>query len=235
MNDNMAKALNKILTDCPTSILKRFFENPATDDILTIARAKLPISLKTFIRLVSINSNLAVEEFKEFQSYMEILKEDEFYFKYKIDDEIPELIKLVEDLDISPPYESNNELSLLLKKGTKGQIIESTSISDENETIINTTKNVTNKADETNMDISNVRNNTVNFSTPQSQLNKTMSASSLSSIKKSNDLLGNNFASLKKGTTNENKIDRTKSKDLSDSQLIVVFLYKYNGWALLDN
>lgn len=233
MNDNIAKALNEILTDCPTSILKRYFENPATDEILTVVRAKLPISLKTFIRLVSINSNLAVEEFKEFQSYMEILKEDEFYFKYKIDDEIPELIKLVEDLDISPPYESNNELSLLLKKGTKGQIIGSTGISDENETIISNTNIVTNKADETNMDISNIRNNTVNFSTSRPQFNKNTSASSLSSIKKSNDSLGNNFASLKKGATNENKIDPTKSKDLSDSQLIVVFLYKYNGWALL--
>ncbi|KAH3668320.1 hypothetical protein OGAPHI_002074 [Ogataea philodendri] len=130
LNDEITLAINKTMTHAPNKIVERFFQNPATEDLMAIARAKLPLSIKSFIRLISINTNLAYEELANLKSYMEIFKEEEFYYKYLIDDENPQLIKLTQDLDILPPYETPGELSLLLKEGTKAQIFPGTNKDD---------------------------------------------------------------------------------------------------------
>ncbi|KAG7740271.1 hypothetical protein KL912_001449 [Ogataea haglerorum] len=122
LNDNITLAIRKIMTNAPDRIVERFFLNPATEDLMAIARAKLPLSIKSFIRLVGINSNLAYEELANLKSYMEVFKEEDFYYKYLIDDENPQLIKLTQDIDVLPPYETPGELSLLLKEGTKAQL-----------------------------------------------------------------------------------------------------------------
>mgnify|MGYP003365428846 CR=1 FL=1 len=122
MADKTITEISNILSSASDDTITRFFENPASEDIMTLARAKLPLSLKSFISLVGINANLATEEMKTFSSYMEIMPEKRFGLKYSIDDINPDLIKLVEDVELTPPFESGKELSLLLKQGTKAQI-----------------------------------------------------------------------------------------------------------------
>ncbi|QOU18664.1 hypothetical protein BRETT_001731 [Brettanomyces bruxellensis] len=122
MADKTITEISNILSSASDDTVKRFFENPAAEDMMTLARAKLPLSLKSFVSLVGINANLATEEMKTFSSYMQIMPEKPFGYKYSIDDVNPDLIKLVEDVDVAPPFESGKELSLLLKQGTRAQI-----------------------------------------------------------------------------------------------------------------
>ncbi|GME85232.1 unnamed protein product [Ambrosiozyma monospora] len=125
LTDEVVTTIRDILDSCPDQLIVRFFSDEAAEDLLALARAKMPISLKAFISLVSINANLAVEELTNLKSYMEIFKEDDFYYKYRIDDQNPDLVKLTQDIDILPPFEANGELSLLLKEGTSAQIFPS--------------------------------------------------------------------------------------------------------------
>ncbi|ODV85128.1 hypothetical protein CANARDRAFT_28428 [[Candida] arabinofermentans NRRL YB-2248] len=125
LNDKISLSIQSILNGASDHVVQRFFSNQGTEDLLALCRAKLPISLLLFLRLISLNTSVAIEELTNVRSYMEIFKEEDFYFKYIIDDENPDLVKLTQDVDIIPPYEANGELSLLMKAGTKAQIFSS--------------------------------------------------------------------------------------------------------------
>lgn len=122
MTDSITSGMSEILRSCSNDVVSRFFENPATEDMLTLSRAKLPLSMRSFVALVSINSHLASEEFRSFSSFMKVLKDSDFSTKYAIDDTNPNLVRLIEDVDVLPPYEASNGMSLQLKKGTKAQL-----------------------------------------------------------------------------------------------------------------
>ncbi|QPG77273.1 hypothetical protein FOA43_004681 [Brettanomyces nanus] len=123
MADEITSGIAEIMSTASDDVVKRFFDNSASEDMLSLARAKMPLSLRSFIALVSINTNLALEEFQTISSYMQVFSQSEFCYKYAIDDENPDLIKLIRDVDVFPPYENGKELSLLLREGTKAQIL----------------------------------------------------------------------------------------------------------------
>ncbi|CDK29128.1 unnamed protein product [Kuraishia capsulata CBS 1993] len=125
LSDGMASAVLKIMGDAPDSVIERFFAEQSTENALIVARAKVPLSLTRFLQLIGINASLAMEELCTLRSYMEVFQEDEFYYKYKTDEVTPGLIRLTQDIDVYPPFEELHDLSLLLKDGTRGQLIPS--------------------------------------------------------------------------------------------------------------
>lgn len=127
MTDTITAGIAEILSTASDSIVQRFFENPATEDMMSLARAKLPLSLQSFLALCSINANLASEELQNVSSYMALMPHEEFYYKYTIEDQNPDLVKLTQDVDVYPPFEASKEMSLHLKAGTQAQIFPSAS------------------------------------------------------------------------------------------------------------
>lgn len=121
------KAVAQILRTSSNKIIKKFFENPFTDELLLLLKAKMPLTLNSFLELISINSNLAVEELRSLPTFMSQLDSSSFNPNYVIDDQQPELINLINDINVDLPFELNNELSLLIKKDTKAQIISNNS------------------------------------------------------------------------------------------------------------
>lgn len=115
--------ISKIMKNCSGKIISSFFENESVNQLMILLKAKMPLSLDSFVSLVSINANLAVEELKCLNSYMTILDSNQFSLQYSIDDQQPDLINLTTKVQILPPFESQNELCLILKEGTKGQIL----------------------------------------------------------------------------------------------------------------
>jgi nuclear pore complex protein Nup188 len=117
--------VSTILRNSPNKIIEKFFDNDSTEELLILLKAKMPLTLNTFLELISINSNLAVEELRSLPTFMVNLEISKFNPNYAIDDQQPELVKLIKDLNIPLPFESNNEMSLLMKKDSKAQIISS--------------------------------------------------------------------------------------------------------------
>ncbi|VEU20487.1 DEKNAAC101295 [Brettanomyces naardenensis] len=136
MADDITAGIARIMSSASEDIVKRFFNNPAAQDMLSLARAKLPLSLRSFIALTSINTNLALEEFETLSSYMQAFSQSDFCYKYAIDDANPDLVRLLQDIDVYPPFEPGKELSLLLREGTKAQLFPGKSGKDENGEVV---------------------------------------------------------------------------------------------------
>lgn len=121
--DEIIKTISLILRNSSNDIVTRFFDNSFADELLILLKAKMPLSLNSYLELVSINSNLAVEELRSMPTFMTYVNSSEFSSKYCIDDQQPELVKLLSDFSVKLPFESNDELSLLMKQDTKAQIL----------------------------------------------------------------------------------------------------------------
>lgn len=121
--DKIVGTISVILRHSSNDIIAKFFDNPFTDELLILLKAKMPQSLNSYLQLISINSNLAAEELRSLPSYISYINSKEFNSKYAIDDQQPELVRLLADINIDIPFESNEELSLLMKKDTKAQIL----------------------------------------------------------------------------------------------------------------
>lgn len=133
--DESIDTISSILKSSSRKIIERFFTSPDVIKMMVLLKAKMPMSINMFTTLISINANLAVEELRLVNSYMEIVENKVLIPSYNIDDNQPELIKLTSDLTIRPPYELPGELCLMLKKGTKGQILPNTA-SDDNSLVM---------------------------------------------------------------------------------------------------
>ncbi|CAH2445778.1 Nuclear pore complex subunit [Komagataella phaffii CBS 7435] len=123
LTDQVSQMLNTIFKDCLRNILIKLFQDEYFERLLTLARAKFPRSIVSYLNLASLNTNFALEEVTCMKSYMESFDEDSLLNKYEIDDQNPELVKITQDIDIFPPFESSKELSLLMRDGTKGKLL----------------------------------------------------------------------------------------------------------------
>jgi nuclear pore complex protein Nup188 len=119
----ISNSISNILANAPNSIIEKFFNYETSINAIVLARAKFPLSLIPYLELASINGNFALQEISEFKSYMSLFKKDEFAQLYKFDDENSELVKLIEPIDLYPPFELNKKLSLLLGVDTKAKIL----------------------------------------------------------------------------------------------------------------
>ncbi|KAI5950811.1 NUP188 [Candida jiufengensis] len=112
-----------VIRNCPNNIVENFFSNEATIDTFIVARAKFPLLLSPYIKLASINGNFALHEFNDLKSYIQNYKKDYFTQQYQIDEQNPELIQITNELNVYPPFESNNKLAMALTTGTKAKIL----------------------------------------------------------------------------------------------------------------
>lgn len=119
----LISTISTILRNSSNKIIEKFFNSESTNELLILLKAKMPISINQYLELISINSNLAVEELRLLPTFMTTIESSKFNTVYMIDDQQPELIRLINDFQISLPFESNNELSLLMKKDSKAQIL----------------------------------------------------------------------------------------------------------------
>lgn len=131
-NFEIVKTISFILKRSSNKIIQNFFDSVFTDELMVLLKAKMPLSLNSFLEIISINANLAVEELRLLPSYTAQVDRNILNSSYEIDDQQPELLKLTSDIKIPLPYESDNELVLCMKKGTKGQLLSS----DENISIV---------------------------------------------------------------------------------------------------
>lgn len=130
-NEKIIDTIVTILKSSSNKTVEKFFCSESVEQLMILLKAKMPLSLDMFTSLVSINANLAVEELRSLTSYMNVFDTRTFNLKYAIDDHQPELISLISDIQIMPPYEKEGELCLVLKEGTKGQIIANANLESE--------------------------------------------------------------------------------------------------------
>lgn len=123
MTSKIASCVREVLSGAPNTMVEKFFENEEVRKAIVLARAKFPVSISPYLKLAAINGNFALHEFEELKSYMSVFNKDEFGMLYDIDLENTDLIKLSQMIDLYPPYEVNNKLSLVLKQDTKGKIL----------------------------------------------------------------------------------------------------------------
>ncbi|ODQ45256.1 hypothetical protein PICMEDRAFT_74027 [Pichia membranifaciens NRRL Y-2026] len=121
--DDIIKTISAILRKSSNDVVAKFFDSSFTDEMLILLKAKMPLSLNSYLELISINSNLAVEELRAMPTFMTYVNSADFLSKYSIDDQQPELVKLTADFNIQLPFEPNDELSLLMRKDTKAQVL----------------------------------------------------------------------------------------------------------------
>lgn len=118
------KTVSTIIKNSSNKIIETFFSNPSTEELLILLKAKLPLQLNSFLELISINSNLAVEELRSIPTYMVSVETSKFNKIYKINDQQPELVTLTDDFIIKLPFENDeNDAALLMKKGSNAQIL----------------------------------------------------------------------------------------------------------------
>lgn len=130
LTPEIASTISEVLKNCPSFIIEKVFDNEAFINAFIVARAKFPYQISLFVKLASINGNFAFSELKELKSYMCQYPKSEFNSMSAIDDENTELVKINRLVDIFPPYELNNKLSLLLTPGTKAKTLPCNSESD---------------------------------------------------------------------------------------------------------
>jgi nuclear pore complex protein Nup188 len=121
--DQIISVIAEVLRNSSNKVIENFFSSPFTDELLILLRAKLPFTLNSFLELISINSNLAVEELRLLPTFMTSLPTAELDPKFIIDDQQPELVKLTEDVQVGLPFELKENLLLKIAKGTKAQIV----------------------------------------------------------------------------------------------------------------
>lgn len=121
---DVASVMSDVLgSDCSENVVMSFFSDPQVDQFVTVCRAKLPLSLKEFTQICRINAGLASEELSLLKTYMAVFPAEEFARRYEVDDKQPDLIRLTVDTDVFPPFETRAGLSLVIPRGTVGQII----------------------------------------------------------------------------------------------------------------
>lgn len=125
MNVETATCVQQVLSQAPPAVVERFYENSEVINAIVLSRAKFPVSIPPYLKLASINGNFAFSEFRELKSYMSVFDKEEFGRVCDIDSENTDLMKLSEMVDLYPPYEVNNKLSLLLNSNTKAKVIPS--------------------------------------------------------------------------------------------------------------
>lgn len=124
-NYEIVKTISWIMKKSSNRIIQKFFDSVFTDELMILLKAKLPLSLDSFLEIISINSNLAVEELRLLPSYTAQVNTTILNSSYEIDDQQPELLRLTSDINVPIPFESDDELTLCMKKGTKGQLLSS--------------------------------------------------------------------------------------------------------------
>ncbi|CAI8494941.1 unnamed protein product [Pichia kudriavzevii] len=112
-----------IMRKSSNKVIEKFFGNPFTEELLILLKAKMPLTLNSYLEIISINSNLAVEELRSLPSYMCEVNSSTFNQVYEINDQQPELIKLTADIEVDLPFEDNKNASLLVKRGSNAQIV----------------------------------------------------------------------------------------------------------------
>lgn len=132
--EDLINSISIVLKSCSNDIILKFFDNSFTNEILTLLKAKMPLSLNSYLKLISINSNLAVEELRLLPTYTTYINSTDLSNNYSIDDQQPELIKLLSDINIDIPFDETNEVSLLIKSNTKAQIL--SKLKDNDKTLI---------------------------------------------------------------------------------------------------
>lgn len=130
LTPQIASTISEVLKHCPNFIIEKFLENEAFVNAFIVTRAKFPYQLSPFLKLVSINGSFALNELKELKSYMCQYPKVEFKNMSSIDDENTELVKINKLVDVFPPYELHNKLSLLLNPNTKAKVLPCNSESD---------------------------------------------------------------------------------------------------------
>lgn len=125
MNVETATCVQQVLSQAPPPVVERFYENSEVAKAIVLARAKFPVSISPYLKLASINGSFAFSEFRELKSYMSVFDKEAFGRVCDIDSENTDLMKLSEMVDLYPPYEVNNKLSLLLGLNTKAKVIPS--------------------------------------------------------------------------------------------------------------
>ncbi|PIS49428.1 hypothetical protein CJI97_005605 [Candidozyma auris] len=123
MNVDTATCIQQVLSSAPPFIVEKFYDNPEVVNAIVLSRAKFPVSIPPYLKLASINGNFAFNEFRELKSYMSVFDKEEFGRICDIDSENTDLMKLSETVDLYPPYEVNNKLSLMLSYNTKAKVI----------------------------------------------------------------------------------------------------------------
>ncbi|GAV26657.1 hypothetical protein PMKS-000112 [Pichia membranifaciens] len=132
--NDIIKTISAILRKSSDDVVAKFFDSSFTDELLVLLKAKMPLSLDSYLELISINSNLVVEELRAMPAFMTYVNSADFSSKYSIDDQQPELVRLITDFNIKLPFEPNDELSLLIKKNTKAQVL--SNIKKKEETLV---------------------------------------------------------------------------------------------------
>ncbi|CCE83551.1 Piso0_004130 [Millerozyma farinosa CBS 7064] len=127
LTPSICSAIKNVLHYAPNSVVQRFFENESTENAIILSRAKFPLVMSPFLQLASINGFFAFNELRELKSYMCSFDTQYFSGIYELDDENTELIRLSKNVDIYPPYELNQRLSLVLNAGTKAKVLPSLS------------------------------------------------------------------------------------------------------------
>lgn len=125
MTAETATCVREVMSSAPIPAVEKFFQNEEIRNALVLARAKSPVSIAPYLKLASINGKFAYDEFKVLRSYMSVFNKEEFQDMYEIDSDDTELVKLAKMVDLFPPYELKNKMSLLIKPDTKAKIIPS--------------------------------------------------------------------------------------------------------------
>lgn len=123
ISPSIAQTIAATLRNAPNSIVEKFYDSDAVTNAIILARAQFPILLSPYLRLASVNGNFAFHEFHSLKSYVALFDKADFYRRYEIDSDDPDLIRTTELIDLYPPFEYNKKLSLLLSNDTKGKIL----------------------------------------------------------------------------------------------------------------
>lgn len=124
LNDEIALCMREVFSSAPDFCVEQLFSNPEAIRHITLARAKFPYSFCSFLSLAAINGRFAYDELKNLKSYMYSLGLMDPIVNYEIDSDNTDLIKLTSAIDVLPPYEGKNPLSLSFEVETKAKVID---------------------------------------------------------------------------------------------------------------
>lgn len=125
MTAETATCVQEVLGLAPPTAVEKFFASEEARNAIILARAKFPVLISPYLKLISINGKFAHDEMAVLNSYMSVFNKADFERMYEIDSENTDLVKLSLMIDIYPPYELKNKMSLLLKPETKAKIVPS--------------------------------------------------------------------------------------------------------------
>lgn len=133
VTDEASRVIREVMSAAPSFCVERFFADSEAARVVTLARAKFPYSISPFLNFAAINGLFAFEELKHLKSFMYSFESQNAITNYEIDSDNTDLMKLTSAVDIYPPYEGKNKLSLYMEAGTKAKMID---IGDSNQNIV---------------------------------------------------------------------------------------------------